>query len=476
MEMVHSPLLVLLFCAFAVHISCAKEDFSPISDGFYLPERDIFGQLSHGVKIFASVPGSCVNVVKEPRNDQASTFYENSESFYQHVASSAGISVNLKGAFTMGTTLATASNFVASFETSVSGSSLDVYATKEYTVLDKDCINRLSLSPELLRDLKNLPRQISAPEQKSSWLNYDVFLRKYGSHLVSEVHRGSRLLQWTFAQTSKQYSKKNFTIRACVDLAKIPTQAGLLGISPCGNYTNEKIQEAMSMSMSNKLVLKGGKAETRGKLDNQRTPALIQRFLQEAQSDPGDIRYRYVPVWEILKMHFMGTDQANFQRSVIMEQYYKGFLDFGCHLQQASGLDLRKFQHKKTPQESEFVCTLAHVGCHDDDDCHLAYNIAPTYCHGRTCVQAEDILDAGSKQNEKLSIRLHREGHYDEPPNTSCYYAVGPKALCHYDHDWTGYRHQIWPIHEEEVNYGLSMSLHRKFNVTVNVTVPHFEL
>ena len=481
MEIAHLSLFALSTCAlawFAVPVTCAttQDRFTPIGDGFFLPERDFYGFLSHGVSVFANLPDSCASVVDEPKNSQKSTFYEHSKSFYQHVSVSTGLSASLEGPFTMGTTLSIASDSIASLQTNVSGLSLDVYATKDYAVLSQDCVNSQKLSPELLLDLKSLPSQIQTPEQKSSWVSYDTFLRKYGSHIVSEVHRGSRLLQWTFSRTSDQYSQKDLTTRACIDAAKIPTQAGLLGIKPCGNYSNDKIQEAMSMTASNKLVLKGGNPDTRSKLNDARTPELIQQFLREAQTDPGAIKYRFLPVWDILKVHFTGgIDQSNFNRAMMLEQYYRGFLDFGCEFQQANGLTLRKFQYKSTPKDPVFTCTLEHVGCHSDDDCHVRYDVGPTYCYGRTCVQAEEVKDAGSKQREKLSILMNREGHHDEPPNTSCYYEVGIKARCHYTRDWSAERHQIWPQHDEEYNYGMFMSLHRKFS-NMKTSVPRQEL
>ena len=439
-----------------------QDRFTPIAEGFYLPRKDVYGSFSHGKIIFASFPEKCTSVVSEPENNQKSTFYQESESFYQHVSTSTGISASLKGAFTMGTTLSAASDSFASLNTSVSGLSLDVYATKDYAVLDQDCVNSLELSPSLLDDLKSLPPELGQPEQKSSWVNYHTFLLKFGSHIVSEVHRGSRLLQWTFSKTSDNYNVKNLTTRACIDMANIPTEAGALGIQNCANYSEDKIESAMSMTVSNKLLLKGGTPGTRSKLHHDRSPALIQQFLQEAQTDPGAIEYRFLPIWEVLKIHFMGTNNDNFNRALMLEQYYKGFLDFGCDLQQDNGLTLRRFEYKSKPNEPEFACTLEHLGCHSDDDCHLRGNVGPTHCYGRTCVQAEPVEDAGSKQKEKLSIRMHREGHHDEVPNDSCYYHL--PSRCHYTNgrDWPPKRKQIWPVNGREIDYALFRSLHRK--------------
>ena len=71
------------------------------------------------------------------------------------------------------------------------------------------------------------------------------------------------------------------------------------------------------MTVSKKLVVKGGKPDTRSKLYHDRSPALIEQFLQEAETDPGVIEYRFLPIWEVLKIHF-GTDNDNFNRALIL--------------------------------------------------------------------------------------------------------------------------------------------------------------
>ena len=91
--------------------------FTPIAEGFYLPERDVYGSLSYGATIFASFPRNCMNVVPEPQNSQKSTFFQENKSFYEHVSVSTGISASLKGKFTMGTTLSVASENIASLKT-----------------------------------------------------------------------------------------------------------------------------------------------------------------------------------------------------------------------------------------------------------------------------------------------------------------------------------------------------------------------
>ena len=441
---------------------------TPIAEGFYLPKQDVYGSLSSGETIFASIPTECVDVNRESRNRRDRTFFQESESFYQYVSTSTGISTSLKGEFTMGTTLSTASDNIASLNTSVSGISLDIYNLKDYVVLHPDCVNSLDLSPSLLDDLKNLPIHIGHPEQRSSWTLYDKFLQTYGSHIVSAVYRGSRLQQWTFSKTSDQYTEEDLTTRACIDMANIPTGAGVLGIDACTNYTQEIVESVESMTISETLVVKGGTQDTRSKLYHDRSPALIEQFSNEATTDPGIIEYRFLPIWQVLQSHFIDDDNNdNFNRSLILEQYYTGFLDFDCELQQKNNLALRRFEYKSRPSEPEFACTVEYLGCHSDDDCHLHDNVGPTYCHGSTCVQAEPVTDAGSKQKEKLSIRTKRSGGHSEVPNTSCYYKVGPHARCHYTHsskDWPPVRQRIWSMDGAESKFALFRSLHRKFH------------
>ena len=71
----------------------------------------------------------------------------------------------------------------------------------------------------------------------NDWLPYNSFLRKYGSHLVKEINRGSRIRQWVFAKSSMSYTEYDFNVRACVDLS---SNTGALKVDACENIRLKK--------------------------------------------------------------------------------------------------------------------------------------------------------------------------------------------------------------------------------------------
>ena len=285
---------------------------------------------------------------RRTKNDQS--FYESTESFYRSMAVTSSISLSLKGKFTMEVTLSSASNSVSSGSVDVAGSSINVYALKDYYQISKNCLNNAQFSKEFEKDFGRLPADIKDPSKRSHWVDYHTFLKKYGSHVLTTVDRGSRMVQWTFAKKTEKYSEEEFTLKACIDLAQVPTQAGLLNVNACGNYSKEEIQRASRMNTKKQLTLLGGTAETTSELQQTRTPELIAQFLREAETHPSPAIYKFQSIWRVLRGRFIGERNASFVRALNLEAYYEGMLDFGCEHQAHGSVVLRKFIRTSTGQ------------------------------------------------------------------------------------------------------------------------------
>ena len=75
----------------------------------------------------------------------------------------------------------------------MSGMSLNVRALTEKILVKKDCLDdddTSTLTKHLVKDLKWLPLIFEKPWLANSWKAYNVFLGKYGSHVVTSVKRG----------------------------------------------------------------------------------------------------------------------------------------------------------------------------------------------------------------------------------------------------------------------------------------------
>ena len=211
--------------------------------GFYLPDRNIIeDSFIGGAKIFEeALPSDCfadTDPKDAGKTTSDTTHYKDSSEFYKQVGTSLGLSASVATYFTLGGAL----KYVAGSgsEHSVSGTSLTVKSVKSATSLSKNCINDKPLSKKLVDALDALPKTIAKPQFDISWDKYNTFLTTYGSHLPVQVQFGAQLIQWEFAETSKQYSKKEFEVRACLDLLNSTIPVGG-GVDACaGAKLNER--------------------------------------------------------------------------------------------------------------------------------------------------------------------------------------------------------------------------------------------
>ena len=200
----------------------------------------------------------------------------------------------------MGASVRAVTNNLVSSSSQVTGNSLDIFTQTREASITQHCINTKPLKKKFLEEFKSLPQTIFKPWLKSSWRDYEMFLKKYGSHLVDTVVSGSSIYQYAFAKHDKSYSQRNFTVKACASLAG-PATVGELGVSACSGVTKDDIKAVSKLKMISKLVIRGGKADTRAKLMNTRDKNTIEKFLEEGKTDPSPIMYRFTPIWDILQ-------------------------------------------------------------------------------------------------------------------------------------------------------------------------------
>ena len=361
-------------------------DQSSLGQGFYLHKKDLLGEFSNGACIFDTIPKKCVTVVPTPGTRKEVSYFKSTENVYEYLSLKTGISPKYEGPFTMKTTLESITKYVSGAALQVSGLTIDLYALKESIVLSQECQDTLPLSKALLADFETLPVKIADPNNKQDWLAYDSFLEKYGSHIVNDVNRGSRLRQWAFASSFMAYTERDFTVRACLDLS---SDTCSLDLDACSNITSEEKARVEKLTMSDTLVLKGGTSETRAQLREKRTAELIDKFMCESESSPGNVQYKFTAIWELLKQRFLGASDDNFARSLNMEAYYAAFLDFGCTKQSQNDVPLRWLEQDGKSKLPKFWCKIAALGCRTDDDCHLS---AGCYCYGKSCVDSKEVM------------------------------------------------------------------------------------
>ena len=369
-------------------------DTQELGKGVYLRKINLLDNFQEEeTKVFENIPSTCF--IKKDLHSAGSFFdyYASAKAFYSKMAIGAGLDASLQSGFTLGVTLNSVAQKVHSEQSKVSGMSLNIRALTKKIFVKKDCLDAtVNLSHYLIMDLEQLPEKIEKPWHKNSWKFYDVFLNKCGSHIVTSVNRGATIRQTTFAESSKSYSQRDFQVKSCMSFAG-PTVAGKVGVEACANVSKEEIAAATNMNTADKLVIRGGKMETRSALRTKRTEELIEKFLREANETDAGVEHTFRSIWSILQSRFLfkSGSKSNYLKAVNLQYYYLGFLNYGCPFVEEGGIHMQKFNYTRSSSDisPEFECSLAAEGCHTDKDCH--YKPVWCSCYGRSCVRYKTV-------------------------------------------------------------------------------------
>ena len=339
--------------------------------------------------IFDPLPSECLKKISTTKSSCNFDYYKNTEAFYKSLAIESSLSASLISIFTLGATVSVATKGKSSEKRQVSGISLIKQALAEKMYVDKNCLTnakKSTLNKEFMEFFSTLPLKIKEPWLHNSWEAYSTFLETYGSHVIMSVETGSKFQQMVLAESSESYSKRDFQVRACISAAG-PTDVGELGLSACSNVTNSEISNARKMTVSETRFVRGGLRDTNSALNNGKTSTeLIKKLMNEADEAPKPVQHTLMTIWSILQSRFE-SGSKNYHRATNLQYYYSGFLDFGCPYSTSGNVEIQKFDYKQPKKENpEFVCTLAHDGCHNDDDCHYVIGVKCA-CKGKTCVR-----------------------------------------------------------------------------------------
>ena len=368
--------------------SYAAADTSALGEAFYVPKADLVGSMPSGVKVFKDIDEKCIETRTIDKTTRNEHFYKDTSSFYKSISSTTKLDASYQSNFALGVTLDATTKDISSNEREVSGSSLKLHSKKHKKIIQGNCLLEAHFIDDFKNDLEALEKDVEEPWQRESWRKYDGFMQKYGSHVISGIIYGSSIEQYIFAKSSNEYSQRDFTVQACAELAG-PAGAGKVSVKACAGVDSSEIKKASSMDTSKSIVVTGGKAETRNKMEREdRSPDLIEQFLNEGSTDPGPIQILLTPVWRILQDYYSSKEEEHMEKAMNLEYYFNGFLNYDCKYIKKGKLELQRFE--KSPQSKpgrpKFVCSIAPEGCHSDKDCHYKIGVWCS-CNGDSCVK-----------------------------------------------------------------------------------------
>jgi len=343
------------------------------------------------------------------------------------------VSATLSGAFTLGFSLSVATSSLSSGFLDVSGYLIQQETTTTKLVLSQDCykgvMSKSKLSEEFINAVAALPLNPANPQLKSSWQNYQIFLDKYGSHIVTEITLGSLIRQYVFQSVEMGYSESDYRINACVEFEG-PTTAGDIDSSTCTGISSADVQAAESRTVSHQLIILGGSDKTRNALDSTRTDALLEALMNEGRDNPQPVGYEYASIWDVIRTHF-SSNSSMIARASTLQQFYEGFLCFGCTNVVIGGRQARFFNNQydgNSELTPVYGCELIARGCHSSNhDCHIGGAGSVAYCYGPTCI--EYATQPYGNPAQKPFAQTSQTGHYNSGLNLSCYFNAF-KAYC----------------------------------------------
>ena len=438
LQMIITPSCMLVLLAFLGSAGAIKH--YPVGKSLYLPKQDLMNPNFDGKNIFQHFDENCyISVDTDRRTVEKRSYFHDTEDFYKKISTDSGVDAKLQGSYTMGATLNTKTQSLSSGSVDVSGTTINIWTYVASTSLNPKCYkgSGIQLNGDLIEQLDSLPSKIDKPELESSWIQYDNFLKIYGTHLVSKVNYGAKITQWTFAKKKNRYTNFQLKVKSCADFGGI-TSAGKFSVDACAGVTTQDISDSKHYDMSFSLDILGGTDKTRNLLRQKRSQELITKLLTEGRAARTPVAYSYIAIWEILMLKFYNNPKRR-AVAINMQQYYEGFKDFGCSLiQEVDGrlknTPLRSFRLSRfsKPDFPSYECRLERQGCHSDSDCHIGGAGSVTYCYGSSCV--EYVSPSFGSKATGAKIRRDQSGSYYEGVNNSCYYHIGVWGACNQDY------------------------------------------
>lgn len=362
----------------------ADNDTYALGQAIYVPGTNLLGSVPNGIQLFSSLQGRCIQNQSLHKSVRNTDYYKDTETLYSTIATTNGLQANFETDFSFGFTLDVTTKSISGEKRDASGSSLQLTEKAYILLLSKDCMLQRTPSPQFMDDFQRLNSSISKPWLASSWQEYLIFLKEWGSHIITGVTQGSSIISYSFAEKTQKYTERDFTVKSCLSLAE-SLDPKKMNISACSNITQEETANVRRMKMSSSLTVTGGTVGTRTQLLHSRSAELIEQFMREGETQPAIIEYTLVPIWEYLQEKTVGT--PDLVKAVNLEYFYNGFLNFGCPYRKQHKIELQKFDltGQATPEYPEYSCTIAPSGCHDDDDCHYHVGVWCN-CAGKTCI------------------------------------------------------------------------------------------
>jgi hypothetical protein len=283
----------------------------------------------------------------------------------------------------------------------------------------------------MVKDFALLPLVVANPWEKTSWRDYNLFLRKYGTHIVTQIVYGSRYIWFESADSQSSELKKTLEIKACVGASSLA--------EGCGKFSKEEMKNAMEENTESHKIVMGGSAATKRSLSMAKSDSskefmrTVNAFLDAGRNSNEPIMMKFTEIWEFIYRHTNTDDVAKKaetrQRCMNLEAAF-AFDLFDCARAEAGtpGTVYQEFRARNVDGLSVYSCWNRKFGCTDGDDCEYTAFVG-CRASGRSAFDAGETISG----KVKTGVRRKPQGKSGDGINGSCVFSgLG----CHCNTNW----------------------------------------
>jgi hypothetical protein len=310
-----------------------------IGGAIYSPATNLGKPIAAGQakQIFADLEkDGCV--VQDPDYSGDSTgqvhTWTSTSDYFGYVKSDTSLSGSLANEAVMSASLEAVANRTVTTATKIAGSSYEYHAYKKLFALVDDCVTgrngKGALAPDLIDAFNTtLAYPVSNPDEIASWENYDLFLRKFGTHYVDSLKTGVRYRRYTFLRTYAKTTESSLAVAACVSAEGV-SPAGEVSVQGCQGIDKKERSAVKLSDYTDSPSAYGGNEELRNKLSAgaKVTPDLLAEFADTADADQDGVQYNLAPVWQLLYARAKTPEDRN--KALTLQAYFEGFVASNC--------------------------------------------------------------------------------------------------------------------------------------------------
>jgi hypothetical protein len=330
--------------------------------------------------------------------------------------------------------------------------------------VDSDTCRTNNINPSLVKDFFNLPINIQNPDSITSWVKYEQFFKKWGTHVVVKIIFGSRMEVWDSMTGNTSDITNTLLAKVCASIVRkkpppaaapdavvtTPPPDSNLSIQACNTTTKTDQEKASKLDTKHSVIVLGGEKTARNRLatfkDMATDGANVTAFLDSSEDANQASGYFFTPIWEIITnvfaskcntdKKFCDTNNQISQRITNMKFSFV-FKAIDCPTLRSSDGTIYQ-QIRSIPSEdggpTTYGCWSKGLGCTNDSGCKYSWTWGTCYALGPNVFQQDKeykmSYDTNNPQyRSKPRTDFYGDWSWSDAVRNTCKYKGGCKCI-----------------------------------------------